>query len=193
MIATKIKQIILADTSIFTADLTTAATAKAAIDAAIAAVTGGTAESVTNVHEKTWQIEESDASMNNYHNELDGSVYRRDPTAGDLTVAFTLGEYSEKLKAAVRGGSTITKGGDGTDKADIIGYRGDAPSTSIIKAMFCLTQDGYWFIYPKAQIMANTKETDDAAALSVSGYPMKPDMLAGVMSTEYNFNSALLS
>lgn len=192
MIATKIKQIILAEPTIFTADLTTAAAAKAAIDAAIEAVTGGTAESVTNVHEKTWQIEESDASMSNYHNQLDGSVYRRDPTAGELSIAFTMGEYSEKLKAAVHGGSTITKGGTDTDKDAVVGYRGDAASTTINKAMFCLTQDGYWFIYPKALIMANTKETDDAAALSVMGYPMKPDVLNGVMSTEYNFNSALL-
>lgn len=188
MIATKIKRIILADPSIFTADITSAATAKTIIDAAIAAV-GTTAEDVTNVHGETWQITESEASMNSYKNELDNSVYRRDLTPGDLSIQFTMGDYSEKMKAALRGGSTITKGGTDTDKDTVIGYKGDAAGSTIKKAMFCLTQDGYWFIYPKATIAANTTETDNAAALAVKGYPEKP---SATLSTEYNINSALI-
>jgi hypothetical protein len=189
MIATKIKRIILAEPSIFSADITSAATAKTLIDAAIAAVTAGTAEDVSNVHGETWQINESEASMNSYKNELDGSVYRRDLTPGDLSIQFTMGDYSEKLKAAVRGGEVITKGGEGTDKDTVIGYKGDAAGSTIKKAMLCLTQDGFWFIYPKATIAANTNETDNAALLAVKGYPEKP---SATLSTEYNINSALI-
>jgi hypothetical protein len=189
MIATKIKRIILADTSIVTADITSAATAKTLIDAVLAAVTGETAEEVLNVHSETWQINESEASMNSYKNELDGSVYRRDLVPGDLSIQFTIGNYSEKLKAELRGGSTITKGGTDADKDTVIGYKGDAASSTIKKAMFCLTQDGYWFIYPKATIAANTNETDNAALLAVKGYPEKP---SATLSTEYNINSALI-
>ena len=189
MIATKIKRIILAETSIFTADIATAAGAKTVIDAAIAAAVAGTAEDVSNVHQETWQITESEASMTAYKNELNGSVYHRDFVAGEVTVQFTAGEYSEKFKAAVRGGETITKGGTDPDKDTVIGYKGDGAATDIVKAMFCLTQDGYWFIYPKADITANTAETDNSAALSVKAYPVKP---SATISTEYNINSALI-
>ena len=191
MLATKIKRIILADMSIISADLSTAALAKAAIDAAIAAAaaTPATATDITNVHQDTWQITESDASVESYRNDIANSIYRRDLTPGDLTLQFTMGEYSEQVKAALRGGSVITKGGTDADKDTVIGYKGDAPSISIEKAAFCLTQDGYWFIYPKVKIAANTNETDKAAMLAVKGYPSKP---SATIATEYNFNSALI-
>jgi hypothetical protein len=188
MIATKIKRIILADLGLVTADIDTAAKAKALIDAAIAAVPA-TAEDVSNVHQDTWQITESEASVESYRNDIANSIYRREVTPGELTIQFTMGEYSEKMKAALRGGQVVTKGGDGADKDTVIGYKGDAAATEIEKTALCLTQDGYWFIYPKVRIAANTAETDKAAALAVKGYPIKPD--EGIF-TEYNFNSALL-
>ena len=191
MNAIKIKRIILADMSLVTADITTAAQAKALIDSVIAAAvaTPATAIEVTNVHQDTWQITESEATVDSFRNDLDGSIYRRDATPGELGIQFTMGEYSEQIKVGVRGGSTITKGGTDTDKDTVIGYKGDAASTTIEKAAFCLTQDGYWFIYPKTKIVANTAETDKAAALAVKGYPSKP---ANGLHTEYNINSALI-
>lgn len=191
MIATKIKRIILADIGLVTADITTGVQAKALIDAAIAAVaaTPATAIDIDNVHQDTWQITESEASVESYRNDISNSIYRRDLTPGELTLQFTMGEYSEKVKAILRGGSTITKGGEGADKDVVIGYKGDASSISIEKAVFALTQDGFWFIYPKVKISANTAETDKAAALAVKGYPSKP---SATISTEYNFNSALI-
>lgn len=189
MIATKIKRIVLTDPSLFTKDIETLEDAKALIKAMEDALTAGTAESVTNVHETTWEIQESDASVNSYHNELDSSVYHRDLTPGELSIAFTMGEYSEKLKAALKGGKVITKGGTDANKDDVIGYKGDAQATEIRKTMFCLSRDGYWFIYPKALIAASTKTTDNIAALAVTGYPEKN----GAFFTEYNINSNLLA
>lgn len=191
MIGVNIKRIILAEIGIITADITTAAEAKALIDKAISAV-GTTAEDVENVHGKTWQINESEASVESYRNDIGGgSIYRRDITPGELTVQFTMGEYSEKMKASIRGGQTITKGGDGADKDTVIGYKGDAASTEIVKSAFCLTQDGTWFIYPKMKIAANTATTDNAAALAVKGYPVKPEDKS--IFTEYNFDSAKIA
>ena len=188
MIATKIKRIILADIGLVTADVTTAAEAKALLDSAIAA-TPLTAIDIDNVHQDTWQISESEASVESYRNDISNAIYRRDLTPGELTIQFTMGEYSEKVKAALRGGSTITKGGEGADKDTVIGYKGDSSSISIEKTVFALTQDGFWFVYPKVKISANTAETDKAAALAVKGYPTKP---SADISTEYNFNSALI-
>lgn len=192
MIATKIKRIILADIGLVTADVATGVQAKALIDAAIAAVAASpaTAIDIDNVHQDTWQITESEASVESYRNDIANSIYRRDLTPGELTLQFTMGEYSEKVKAALRGGSTITMGGAGADKDTVIGYKGDASSISIEKTVFALTQDGFWFIYPKVKISANTTETDKAAALAVKGYPSKP---SATIATEYNFNSALIS
>lgn len=192
MIGVKIQQIILADPSIFTADITDATSAKALITAVNAAVTAKTAMQITNVHGKTWQITESDANVASYSNQLTNEVYRRDLTPGDLSIAFTMGEYDEALKAYLKGGTTIKKGGTDADKDNVIGYKGSTTFSETRKAMFCLTQDGYWFIYPKALISAGTKSTDDAAGLSVMAYPEKPSAVAG-MATEYNLNSALLA
>lgn len=192
MIGVKIQQIILADPSIFTADITDAVTAKALITAVMAAVTAKTAMQITNVHEKTWQITESDGSVSSYKNELTNEIYRRDLTPGDLTVAFTMGEYDEAMKSFLKGGTTIKKGGTDADKDNVIGYKGSTSFSEVRKAMFCLTQDGYWFIYPKALISTGTKSTDDAAGLAVTGYPEKPSAVAG-LATEYNLNSALIA
>ena len=192
MIAVKIQTIILADLSLITADITTAAGAKTVIDAAkaAAAATPATAMSIENVHQDTWQINETEASMTAYRNELNGDIYRRDIDPGDLSLQFTMGKYSETIKAALHGGEVITKGGTDADKDTVIGYKGDSASTSIKKAAFCLTQDGYWFIYPELQIVANTNTTDKAAGLAVKGYPVKPSTTG--VHTEYNINSTLI-
>lgn len=192
MIAVKIRKIILADLSVITADITTAASAKKLIDSVVAAAaaTPATAMAIENVHQDTWQITEAEASMTAYRDDLSGDIYRRDLEPGDLSLQFTMGKYSEAIKAALHGGSTITKGGEGADKDTVIGYKGDSASTTVEKAAFCLTQDGYWFIYPELHIAANTATTDKAAGLAVKGYPVKPS--TNGVHTEYNINSALI-
>lgn len=73
-----------------------------------------TAKQVENVHQDTWQIEESEASQDKYKNQLTGNVYRMGAKEmGEVTVSFTIGRYDYATKADLLGG-TVTYDGIGT-------------------------------------------------------------------------------
>ena len=55
----------------------------------------------------------------------------------------------------------------------------------INKALFCLTDDNVWFIFPNAQIVARVSNTDKAIAIAVRGLVQTPTV-EGVAS-EYNY------
>ena len=93
--AVGIKRILFADISKITADITPEI-AKTLIQAAITAK-----DEVSNVHGETWQIEETEASVTGYKNQLNGQNYRYDTTPGDITPAFSIGQYDWKTKAAL--------------------------------------------------------------------------------------------
>lgn len=177
-----IKRIIYADTSVVNKDIT-ADFAKTIIKAAITAKT-----EVTNVHGETWSIEESEASVSPYKNQLNGQAYRYDTTPGELTPQFSIGQYDYTTKAALMGGEIIKKGGSGADKDNPVGWKRAVDKVVINKALFCLTEDNVWFIFPNCQIVTREANTDKAIALAVKGLVQTPQV-AGV-SSEYNFDEA---
>lgn len=177
-----IKRILYADTSVVTKDITPDV-AKTLIKAAITAKT-----EVMNVHGETWSIEESEASVSGHKNQLNGQTYRYDTTPGEVTPAFSIGQYDYATKAALMGGEAIKKGGSGADKDSIVGWKRATDKVVINKALFCLTEDDVWFIYPNCQIVAREANTDKAIAIAVKGLVQTPKV-AGV-SSEYNFDEA---
>ena len=180
--AVGVKRILYADTSVVTKDIT-ADVAKTLIKAAITAKA-----EVMNVHGETWNIEESEASVNGHKNQLNGQTYRYDTTPGEVTPAFSIGQYDYTTKAALMGGEAIKKGGSGADKDNIVGWKRSTEKVVINKALFCLTEDDVWFIYPNCQIVARESNTDKAIAIAVKGLVQTPK-IAGV-SSEYNFDEA---
>lgn len=177
-----IKRILYADTSVVTKDITPDV-AKTLIKAAITAKT-----EVKNVHGETWSIEESEASVTPYKNQLTGQAYRYDTTQGEITPQFTIGQYDFVTKAALMGGEVIKKGGSGADKDDIVGWKRSNGKVVINKVLFCLTEDNVWFIFPNCQIVTREANTDKAIALAVKALVQTPKV-DGV-DIEYNFNEA---
>lgn len=180
--AVGVKRILYADTSAVTKDIT-ADVAKTLIKAAITAKA-----EVMNVHGETWNIEESEASVSGHKNQLNGQTYRYDTTPGEVTPAFSIGQYDYTTKAALMGGEAIKKGGSGADKDNIVGWKRSTEKVVINKALFCLTEDDVWFIYPNCQIVARESNTDKAIAIAVKSLVQTPKV-AGV-SSEYNFDEA---
>lgn len=178
--AVGIKRILYAETSAVTKDITPA-DAKTLIKAAIT-----DKNEVKNVHGETWSIEESEASVNGYKNQLNGQTYRYDTTPGEVAPTFSIGQYDYQTKAALMGGETVKKGGSGADKDNIVGWKRSNEKVVINKALFCLTEDDVWFIYPNSQIVAREANTDKAIAIAVKGLVQTPKV-AGVAS-EYNFD-----
>ena len=180
--AVGIKRIMYADTSVVNKDIT-ADFAKTLIKAAITAKA-----EVKNVHGETWSIEESEASVTPYKNQLTGQAYRYDTTPGELTPTFSIGQYDYETKAALMGGEAVKKGGSGADKDNIVGWKRSTEKVVINKVLFCLTEDDVWFIFPNCQIVTREANTDKAIALAVKGLVQTPT-IAGVAS-EYNFDEA---
>lgn len=178
--AVGIKRILYADTSVVTEDITPE-TAKTLIQAAITAK-----NEVLNVHGETWNIEESEASVTGYKNQLNGQNYRYDTVPGDITPAFSIGQYDYKTKEALMGGSVIETGESGS-KA-VVGWKRPLTKEVINKALFCLTEDDVWFIFPNAQIVAREANTDKAIAIAVRGL-VQTSKVEGVAS-EYNYDES---
>ena len=99
--AVGIKRILFADIDKVTADITPEI-AKTLIQAAIKAK-----DEVLNVHGETWQIEETEASVTGYKNQLTGKNYRYDDVPGEVSPAFSIGQYDWKTKKAFMGGDVI--------------------------------------------------------------------------------------
>jgi hypothetical protein len=180
--AVGIKKIFYADISVINNDLT-AATASTIIKAAKTAK-----NEVMNVHGETWNIEESEASVTPYKNQLTGQAYRYDTTQGEITPQFLIGQYDYAAKAALMGGEVVKKGGAGADKDNIVGWKRSTNKVVIKKALFCLTEDDVWFIFPNCQIVAREVNTDKAIAIAVKGLVQTP-IVDGV-SPEYNFDES---
>lgn len=95
--AVGIKRILFADIDKVTADITPEI-AKTLIQAAIKAK-----DEVLNVHGETWQIEETEASVTGYKNQLTGKNYRFDDVPGEVSPTFSIGQYDWKTKKAFMG------------------------------------------------------------------------------------------
>ena len=179
MNAVGIKKIKYVDTSKVTADLT-ATLAKALIADA-------DAKEVTNVHGETWQLEETEASITGYKNQLSGNKYRYETDMGDITPAFSIGEYDYTSKADLMGGTAIKAStGDA-----VVGWKRATGKVVIYKCLMCLTEDDVWFIFPKVRVVARESETDKAIAIAVKALVQEPS-ISGV-SMEYNFDASALA
>lgn len=178
MNAVGIKKILYVDPSKVTADLTTTLAKALIADTA--------AKEVTNVHGETWQLEESEAGVTGYKNQLTGQNYRFDTTMGDITPSFSIGEYDYETKAALLGGSVI----EGATAGTKAGWKRASGKVIIYKCLMCLTEDDVWFIFPKTRIVSRESETDKAVAIAVKGLVQEPST-AGV-SMEYNFDASAL-
>ena len=84
------------------------------------------------------------------------------------------------------GGEAIKKGGDGADKDSLVGWKRATGKVVINKALFCLTNDDVWFIFPNCQIVAREANTDKAIAIAVKGLVQEP--VVENVSSEYNFD-----
>ena len=171
--AVGIKRILFADIDKVTADITPEI-AKTFIQAAIKAK-----DEVLNVHGETWQIEETEASVTGYKNQLTGKNYRYDDVPGEVSPAFSIGQYDWKTKKAFMGGDVI----QATSKD--VGWKRALDKVIINKALFCLTDDDVWFIFPKCRIVSREANTDKAIAIAVKGLVQEPG-IEGV-SSEYNY------
>ena len=176
MVASGIKRILFADISKITADITPEI-AKTLIQAAITAK-----DEVSNVHGETWQIEETEASVTGHKNQLTGKNYRYDDVPGEVSPAFSIGQYDWKTKKDFMGGDIIQS------EATAVGWKRALDKVVINKVLFCLTDDDVWFIYPKCRIVSREANTDKAIAIAVRGLVQEPDV-AGV-SSEYNFDES---
>jgi hypothetical protein len=173
-----IKKIVYADPSVVTAPITPAI-AKSLIQAAITA--GNT---VDNVHQDTWNLNEDKSSPTPYKNQLTGLPYRFDHIdQGNVVPSFTVGKYDYALKAALIGGNVIKD-----DKGNAVGWSRPLTKEDVHRALFCLTDDGIWFIFTNCLLIAVEGTTDKAIGISVEGYMQQPDV-AGV-SAEYNFDES---
>jgi hypothetical protein len=168
--AIDIKKIWYGDTSKITATLTGATLAALLEDF----------KEVTNVHQDSWSLEESEASQDSYRNQLTGQVYRMGrKTPGDLTMKFTIGQYDYATKAEFLGGTATdtswTRGREVTD---------------IRKVMVALTYDGQYCVFPKSNITANEANSDKAIGLSITATAMEPDDTT--IASEYWFDESVV-
>lgn len=175
MIAAGIKQILYAEPSVITADLTALALKTLIAD-------NIKVKSVSNVHGDTWTLDETEASATSYKNALNGKMYRRDSEPGEVKANFTIGEYDYQLKADLLGGEVIKQG---NNPEKVIGWkRGDFQEKH--KTMIFLTKDDQYCVFPYASLTTREANTDKAIGLAVAATPLEPK-ITGV-SSEYWFD-----
>lgn len=165
-----IKRLLYADTSKVTGDLTPAML-KSIID-------DSDTKEVTNVHQDTWSIAESEASVTRYNNQLTKKPYRQSAELGEVSMNFTIGEYDFETKKELMGGKTIYKDGN-----EVIGWKRSREYEEINKCLMALSEDSVWIVFPKGAVVTHEAETDGAVGLAVVGTAMDPENTA--ISSEY--------
>ena len=122
------------------------------------------AKPIKNVHQDTWSVEESEASTTPYKNQLSGGTYRMEKDMGDVSMAFTIGQYDYPTKAELLGGT-----------ATATSWSRPRGVVDIYKCLIAQTKDDQWVVFPKAQVMARESNTDKAIGLAVKGIALEPD------------------
>lgn len=164
-----IKRLLYADTSKVTGDLTPAMLKSIINDSET--------KEVTNVHQDTWSIAESEASVTRYKNQLTKKPYRQSAELGEVSMNFTIGEYDFETKKELMGGKTITQNGE------VIGWKRSREYEEINKCLMALSEDSVWIVFPKGAVVTLEAETDGAVGLAVVGTAMEPENTA--ISSEY--------
>lgn len=124
-------------------------------------------EEVTNSHDGTWSYTQDDPAVTDYLNELSGKPYYRDMTsAGNKTIAFTLGVYAFADRVALQGGTEIEENGK------IVGW--SAPTTPELKnkSIIAMTKTGNFIVFTNAGIVAKTNAAEKNLGLGITAVAM---------------------
>lgn len=126
---------------------------------------------IKNVHQDTWQIDESEASQDSYRNQLTGRVYRLGRRQmGDLTVNFTVGQYDYETKANLMGGVMLDNtGAETTVAANAVGWARAEEAVEMYKTIIALTIDDVYVVISRASLGAREASTDNAIGMAMSG------------------------
>lgn len=148
------------------------------------------ANEIENVHQDTWQIDESEASQDSYRNQLTGHVYRLGKRQmGDLTVNFTVGQYDYATKAALMGGAMLdSTGATTTTPSEAVGWQRSNDVVEMYKTLIALTVDDVFVVVSRSSLGARESSTDGAIGMAMSGTMTDP-IVSGVAS-EYWYDSA---
>ncbi len=131
---------------------------------------------IKNVHQDTWQFEESEPSQDVYRNQLTGSAYRMGTkTMGEVTISFTIGQYDYPLKAEFLGGKATNKS-----------WKRARGIVEIRKVLIGLTEDDQYVVFPNANIGAYEGNADGAVGIAIKGTAMEPEN--DTISSEYWFD-----
>ena len=168
--AIDIKKLWYAETSAVTADLT----------GTLLKTILGSAKEITNVHQDTWTIDESEPTQDSYRNQLTGNIYRfGSKQMGDVTFNFTIGRYDYVTKKDLLGGDIIN-----VDK----GWKRARGAVDIKKCLIALTEDDQYCVLPYANVVAREASTDGAVGLAVIGTAMEPE--TETIMPEYWFDAS---
>lgn len=168
--AIDIKKLWYAETSAVTADLT-GTLLKTILESA---------KEITNVHQDTWTIDESEPTQDSYRNQLTGNIYRFGAKQmGEVTFNFTIGRYDYVTKKDLLGGDVIN-----TNK----GWKRARGAVEIKKCLIALTEDDQYCVLPYANVVAREASTDGAVGLAVIGTAMEPE--TETIMPEYWFDAS---
>ena len=137
-----------------------------------------TATEITNSHQDTWSYTQDDPSVTDYINELTGKPYYRDMTsAGNKTIAFTMGVYSFEDRVALIGGSIVgeNEGWEAPDTPELI-----------YKAIVGQTKTGNYIVFTNAGIVGKTNTVEKNLGLGVTAVAM--DNETEGVADEYMFD-----
>ena len=168
--AIDIKKLWYAETSAVTADLT----------GTLLKTILASAKEITNVHQDTWTIDESEPTQDSYRNQLTGNIYRFGAKQmGEVTFNFTIGRYDYVTKKDLLGGDIIN-----VDK----GWKRARGAVDIKKCLIALTEDDQYCVLPYANVVAREASTDGAVGLAVVGTAMEPE--TETIMPEYWFDAS---
>lgn len=168
--AVDIKRLWYGDVTLITEDLTGAKLAQLIAD--------GSLVEILNIHQDTWNIEETESSQDSYKNQLSGSTYRMSgKTMGDVTFNWTIGQYDYATKAAFLGG-----------EATETSWKRKRGIVDLKKMLVALTEDDQYCVLPEASIKAREAQTDGAVGVAVTGTMLEP--ANDKVSPEYWFDSS---
>lgn len=168
--AIDIKKLWYAETSAVTADLT----------GTLLSTILESAKEITNVHQDTWTIDESEPTQDSYRNQLTGNIYRFGAKQmGAVAFNFTIGRYDYVTKKDLLGGDVIN-----TDK----GWKRARGAVEIKKCLIALTEDDQYCVLPYANVVAREASTDGAVGLAVIGTAMEPE--TETIMPEYWFDAS---
>lgn len=131
------------------------------------------ATEIENVHQDTWNIDESEPSQEFYKNQLTGMNYREGTkTMGDVAFNFTIGQYDYQTKAELMGGT-----------ATATTWKRARGIVNIKKCMIALTEDDVYVVLPYANISSREASTDNAIGLATTATALEPTDTA--IASEY--------